>query len=52
MEILEYDLNELIKKGKSQGYLTYAEVTNYLPDEANWRRKTGQPDRGVGGFWN
>ena len=39
MEILENELNELIKKGKSQGYLTYEEVTNYLPDEANGAEK-------------
>jgi len=28
------ELNDLVVKGKSQGYLTYDEVTNYLPDEA------------------
>jgi RNA polymerase primary sigma factor len=28
------DLTELVAKGKSQGYLTYDEVTEYLPDEA------------------
>jgi RNA polymerase primary sigma factor len=28
------DLNELVAKGKSQGYLTYDEVNAYLPDEA------------------
>lgn len=33
MEIVEQGLNELIKKGKAQGYLTYAEVGKYLPDE-------------------
>ncbi|MEM7784391.1 MAG: sigma-70 family RNA polymerase sigma factor [Planctomycetota bacterium] len=33
MEIIEKDLTELIKKGKEQGYLTYSEVTSYLPDE-------------------
>lgn len=27
------DLTAIIKKGKSQGYLTYEDVTNYLPDE-------------------
>lgn len=27
------DLSAIIKKGKSQGYLTYADVTSYLPDE-------------------
>ncbi len=39
MEILENELNVLIKKGKSQGYLTYEEVTNYLPDEASGAEK-------------
>lgn len=33
MELLENDLQSLITKGKSQGYLTYEEVNNYLPDE-------------------
>ncbi len=33
MEYLEQDLQELIAKGKAQGYLTYAEVNQYLPDE-------------------
>jgi len=28
------DLRELVAKGKAQGYLTYDEVTEYLPDEA------------------
>ena len=27
------ELAAIIKKGKSQGYLTYEDVTNYLPDE-------------------
>jgi len=31
---LNKELGDLIAKGKSQGYLTYDEVTNYLPDEA------------------
>jgi len=30
---LETDLQTLITKGKSQGYLTYDEVNEYLPDE-------------------
>ena len=34
------ELEALIKKGKSQGYLTYDDVTSYLPDEVvgaeNW----------------
>jgi len=28
------ELNDLVAKGKSRGYLTYDEVTHYLPDEA------------------
>ncbi len=28
-------LQQLVEKGKIQGYLTYNEVTGYLPDEAN-----------------
>jgi RNA polymerase primary sigma factor len=32
---LETDLHELVAKGKRQGYLTYDDVTNYLPDEAS-----------------
>ena len=28
------DLNVLVAKGKSQGYLTYDQVNDYLPDEA------------------
>jgi len=34
VESLEHDLQQLISKGKSQGYLTYEEVSSYLPDEA------------------
>ena len=34
MELFDNDLHELLAKGKSQGYLTYDEVTDYLPDEA------------------
>ncbi len=34
MDNFDKELQELIAKGKSQGYLTYDEVTNYLPDEA------------------
>jgi RNA polymerase primary sigma factor len=32
-EIDENELSKIIKKGKSQGFLTYEDVTNYLPDE-------------------
>ncbi|MGA2035486.1 MAG: sigma-70 family RNA polymerase sigma factor, partial [Thermoguttaceae bacterium] len=33
MDLFDKDLQELIAKGKSQGYLTYDEVNEYLPDE-------------------
>ncbi|MEZ6089295.1 MAG: sigma-70 family RNA polymerase sigma factor [Pirellulaceae bacterium] len=33
MEVMEKELVDLIAKGKAQGYLTYEEVNNYLPDE-------------------
>ena len=33
MDFQETDLKKLIEKGKSQGYLTFNEVANYLPDE-------------------
>ncbi len=39
MELLENELNELIRKGRAQGYLTYAQVTDYLPDEVNGAEK-------------
>src|SRR4051812_18868618 len=31
---IDQELNELVAKGKTQGYLTYDEVNDYLPDEA------------------
>ena len=31
---LRYRISELVAKGKAQGYLTYDEVNDYLPDEA------------------
>jgi RNA polymerase primary sigma factor len=34
MDQIDTELNELVAKGKSQGYLTYDEVNEYLPDEA------------------
>ncbi len=34
MDHLDNDLDELVAKGKSQGYLTYDQVNDYLPDEA------------------
>lgn len=33
MEYLEQDLKDLIVKGKSQGYVTYEQVSDYLPDQ-------------------
>ena len=33
MDLFDKDLQELVTKGKSQGYLTYDEVNDYLPDE-------------------
>ncbi|MEX0794870.1 MAG: sigma-70 family RNA polymerase sigma factor [Pirellulaceae bacterium] len=35
MENIDQELQTLLEKGKTQGYLTYDEVNNYLPDEAN-----------------
>src|ERR1700730_8086311 len=34
MDLSDKELNELVAKGKTQGYLTYDEVNDYLPDEA------------------
>jgi RNA polymerase primary sigma factor len=34
VDLFDKDLRELVAKGKTQGYLTYDEVTRYLPDEA------------------
>ncbi len=39
MNHLELDLQQLVAKAKQQGYLTYREVTGYLPDEANTPEK-------------
>ncbi|MGD0384101.1 MAG: sigma-70 family RNA polymerase sigma factor [Thermoguttaceae bacterium] len=33
MDLFDKDLQELVAKGKTQGYLTYDEVNDYLPDE-------------------
>ena len=33
MDLFDKELQELVAKGKSQGYLTYDEVNDYLPDE-------------------
>ena len=39
MQFIEEELQTLIEKGKKQGYLTYAEVGNYLPDESTSSEK-------------
>ena len=39
MQFVEDELQTLIDKGKKQGYLTYAEVGNYLPDETTSSEK-------------
>ncbi len=33
MDLFDKDLQELVTKGKAQGYLTYDEINQYLPDE-------------------
>ena len=33
MDLFDKDLQELVARGKTQGYLTYDEVNEYLPDE-------------------
>jgi RNA polymerase primary sigma factor len=33
VDLFDKDLQELVARGKSQGYLTYDEVNDYLPDE-------------------
>ena len=33
MDHYEQELQQLIAKGKTQGYLTYDEINEYLPDE-------------------
>ena len=43
---LEKELHELIALGKSQGYLTYDQVNDFLPDEAvNLRTAPGYRSR-------
>ncbi len=39
MRQMEMDLQSLVTKGRQQGYLTYHEVTSYLPDEASTPEK-------------
>ena len=33
MEVMDLELRQLVEKAKTQGFLTYADVTPYLPDE-------------------
>jgi len=39
MDIQINDLNALIKKGKAQGFLTYKEISTFLPDETTGAEK-------------
>ena len=39
MEAIEIELQALVALGKKQGYLTYQQVSGYLPDEANTPEK-------------
>ena len=39
MQDLETDLQELVEQGKKNGFLTYDDVSKYLPDEANGPEK-------------
>lgn len=39
MESLTKDLSQLVELGRNQGYLTYEQVSNYLPDEASTAEK-------------
>jgi len=39
MDIQINDLNSLIKKGKAQGFLTYNEISTFLPDETTGAEK-------------
>lgn len=39
MQFVEKQLDDLIEKGKEQGWLTYSEVNSYLPDEASNAQK-------------
>ena len=34
MEAIDFDLKQLVTTGRNQGFLTYDEVSSYLPDEA------------------
>ena len=47
--IIEKGLTDLIKKGKTQGYLTYEEVNNYLPDETVGSEKLDELIRALEG---
>ncbi len=35
MDVYDLELSQLVEKGKRQGYLTYREVTEFVPDQAN-----------------
>jgi len=39
VDLFDKDLQELVARGKSQGYLTYDEVNEYLPDERSQPRQ-------------
>ena len=39
MQFVEKQLDDLVEKGKEQGWLTYSEVNTYLPDEATNAQK-------------
>jgi RNA polymerase primary sigma factor len=39
MESKTGELSQLVEQGRKQGYLTYEQVSNYLPDEANSAEK-------------
>ena len=39
MESTTKELSHLVELGRKQGYLTYDQVSNYLPDEANSAEK-------------
>lgn len=42
MEIQAIDLEQLVSIGRKQGFLTYEQVNEYLPDEANTAEKLDQ----------
>jgi RNA polymerase primary sigma factor len=42
VEIETIDLEQLVNIGRQQGFLTYEQVSQYLPDEANTAEKLDQ----------